>query len=52
MKKNTDKKRKVTSNRFFVMLKAELEFIDVFGFSYTKRAKYDLIMLALDSNKI
>lgn len=52
MKNCTDNQRKVTSNRFFVMLKAELEFIDVFGFNYTKRAKYDLIMLALDSNKI
>lgn len=52
MKNCANNKRKITSNRFFVMLKAELEFIDVFGFNYTKRAKYDLIMLALDSNKI
>lgn len=52
MKKNTDNKRKVTSNRFFQQLKAEFKFMELFGLNYPKRAKYDLIMLALDSNKI
>jgi len=52
MKKNTANKRKVTSNRFFQQLRAEFEFMELFELNYPKRAKYDLIMLALEDNKI